>query len=156
MNARRWSCALFALLLLPAAGHASNCAVTSVGKTPLDDLGPGTYQGQQGGLYPDGENQRPPAHDAAGRAIAEAITPINNRVVLISIGMSNATQEFSRFVPLAMSYPGRNPALRVRRLRGGWADRTDRRRSQLALLDHGAPALAAGRRRTRLRYARPG
>jgi hypothetical protein len=112
MNARV-SVAVLALLFFPAAGRASNCAVTTVGKTPLDDLGPGTYQGQQGGLYPNGENQRPPAHDAAGRAISEAIAPINNRIVLISIGMSNATQEFSRFVPLAMSYPGRNPALRV-------------------------------------------
>jgi len=92
---------------------ASNCAVTSVGKTPLNDLGAGTYQGMQGGLYPGGANQRPPVHEADGQAIAEAIAPINGRIVLVSIGMSNTTQEFSRFVPLAMSYPGRNPALRV-------------------------------------------
>ncbi|HWN81543.1 MAG TPA: hypothetical protein VNM87_05580, partial [Candidatus Udaeobacter sp.] len=99
--------------LLPAAGRASNCAVTSVAKIPLNDLGTGTYQGQQGGLYPGGMNERPPAHDADGRALAEAITPINDRIVMVSIGMSNTTQEFSRFVQLANAYPGRNPALRV-------------------------------------------
>jgi hypothetical protein len=100
-------------LLSGAPSAASNCAVTSVGKTPLNDLGAGTYQGMQGGLYPGGANQRPPVHEADGQAIAGAMTPINGRIVLVSIGMSNATQEFSRFVPLAMGYPGRNPALRV-------------------------------------------
>src|SRR5213083_2372669 len=39
--------------------------------------------------------------------------PANGRIVLISIGMSNATQEFSTFVPLATSDPGRNPRLNV-------------------------------------------
>jgi hypothetical protein len=101
------------LVLAPAASQASNCSVTSVGKTPLDDLGPGTYQGFQGGLYPGGVNARPAAHEAAGEAIAQGIAPINGRVVLVSIGMSNTTQEFSRFVQLATGYPGRNPALRI-------------------------------------------
>ena len=59
-----------ATLLAGGPSAASNCAVTSVGKTPLDDLGPGTYQGMPDGLYPGGANQRPAAHDAAGRAIA--------------------------------------------------------------------------------------
>lgn len=92
---------------------AANCDVTSVGFTPLNDLGSGTYQGEEGGLYPGGSNERPATHDAAGRALAEAITPINERIVLISIGMSNTTQEFSRFVPLAMNHPDRNPPLLV-------------------------------------------
>jgi hypothetical protein len=110
------SCVAVATTTLCLSGSpagASNCAVTTVGRTPLNDLGPGTYQGMQGGLYPGGANERPPAHDNAGQAIAAAVTPINGRIVLISIGMSNTTQEFSRFVPLAMNYPGRNPALRV-------------------------------------------
>jgi len=98
---------------VPATLFAANCAVTTVGLTPLDDLGAGTYQGEPGGLYAGGANERPPAHDAAGRARAAAIAPINGAIVLISIGMSNTTQEFSRFVPLAMNHPARNPALRV-------------------------------------------
>ena len=40
-----------AIFLIVRALPASNCAVTSVGKTPLNDLGPGMYQGFQGGLY---------------------------------------------------------------------------------------------------------
>ena len=120
--------ALVAALLFVAAficaraAHASNCAATSVGFVPLIDLGAGTYHGFPGGLYPGATNVRPPAHDSAGLAIARAIVPLdtlgnpdpaNGRIVLISIGMSNATQEFSTFVPLATSDPGRNPRLNV-------------------------------------------
>jgi hypothetical protein len=96
-----------------ATAVASNCEVTSVGFIPLNDLGNGAYHGEEGGLYPGGGNERPAAHDAAGRSLAEEITPIRERIVLISIGMSNTTQEFSRFVPMAMNFPGRNPALLV-------------------------------------------
>jgi lysophospholipase L1-like esterase len=104
-------CAL--LLCLPAALPAANCSVTSVGFTPLMDLGTGTYHGYEGGLYPGGGNARPPSHDAAGRALAAAIAPIDGKIVFISIGMSNTTQEFRTFVPLAMNYAGRNPSLLV-------------------------------------------
>ena len=54
------------IALLAAAGSpdfASDCTQISVGKTPLNDLGTGTYQGQQGGLYPGGSNTRPAVHD---------------------------------------------------------------------------------------------
>ncbi|MEK6644298.1 MAG: hypothetical protein AABZ08_10345 [Planctomycetota bacterium] len=68
----------------------------------LYDLGAGTYKTFQGGLYPGGGNARPVEHDAAGRAIANAIQPINTngvndpngRIVLISIGISNMTHEW--------------------------------------------------------------
>jgi hypothetical protein len=92
---------------------ASNCAVTSVGKTPVTDLGPGFYMGFQGGLYPGGTNFRPAAHEAAGLSIANSIAALDTfgtpsptgRVVMISIGMSNCTQEFSAFVPKAVADP---------------------------------------------------
>src|SRR2546428_10178954 len=88
---------LIAAMLLPAAASASNCNGTQTGMIPLTDLGAGFYHGFQGGLYPGGVNTRPPAHDAAGVAIAHAIAPLdtfgnsdpNGRIVLISIGMSN-------------------------------------------------------------------
>src|SRR5258708_7769274 len=38
----------------------------SVGLTPLTDLGKGSYKGEQGGLYPGGENITPPEHLEAG------------------------------------------------------------------------------------------
>ncbi len=86
----------------PALGQA-NCAGTSTGRVPLTDLGAGLYLGQyQGGLYPGGVNQPPPAHREAGEARAQALRPLNaaglpsadGRIVLVSIGMSNTTQEF--------------------------------------------------------------
>ena len=103
----------------PAA--ASNCAVTSVGKTPLTDLGTGFYGAFQGGLYPGGSNARPAAHQAAGLAIANSIAPVDTfgvpdaagRVVLISIGMSNCTQEFSAFVPKANADPSKRANVHV-------------------------------------------
>jgi hypothetical protein len=102
--------------------EASNCAATSIGFVPLTDMGPGTYHGLPGGLYPGGTNFRPVAHESAGVAIARAIVPldtlgnpdpVNGRIVLISIGMSNCTQEFSAFVPKATSFAGRHPRLLV-------------------------------------------
>lgn len=82
---------------------AIDCTGTSVGFVPLDELGAGLYLGQfAGGLYPDGANAPPPAHWLAGRARAEAIGPLDpsgapdpeGAYVLLSIGMSNTTQEF--------------------------------------------------------------
>ena len=97
---------LCAAVVVPPA-RASNCAGTSTGLIPITDLGTGFYQGAQGGLYPGGANARPALHEAAGIAIANAIVPldtlgnpdaVNGRVVFVSIGMSNCTQEFSAFV----------------------------------------------------------
>jgi hypothetical protein len=114
-----------ALLLGMCCGNvgailASDCSVTSVGKTPVTDLGIGFYQGSQGGLYPGGSNARPSAHEAAGLSIANSIAPLDTmghpdpagRVVLISIGMSNCTQEFSAFVPKAQADPRRRANVR--------------------------------------------
>src|SRR5216117_2404417 len=84
--------------LVPVGARASNCAGDSTGLVPLIDLGPGLYHGVQGGLYAGGSNHRPDAHNAAGVAIANAISPLdtlgnpdpaNGRIVLVSIGMSN-------------------------------------------------------------------
>ena len=104
-----------------APAHASNCAGTSTGRIPLNDLGVGFYQGVQGGLYAGGANQRPLAHNAAGVAIANSIGPLDTlgnpsaagNVVFISIGMSNCTQEFSAFVPKANADPVRKANVRA-------------------------------------------
>jgi hypothetical protein len=109
------------LLLPAAASRAANCAGTATGKVPLTDLGAGMYFGYPGGLYPGGVNTRPAAHEAAGVAIANALAPLDTfgvadasgSVVVISIGMSNATQEFSTFVPLATADPLKRANVRV-------------------------------------------
>src|SRR5262245_59829952 len=114
---------LLALLLAAApAARAANCAGTSTGMIPVTDLGAGFYKGVQGGLYPGGANVRPAAHEAAGVSIANAIGPldtlgqpdaINGRVVFVSIGMSNCTQELSAFVPKSNADPVRKANVRT-------------------------------------------
>lgn len=111
-----------ALPIAAGAARAANCAGTSTGLIPVNDLGAGFYMGVQGGLYPGGANVRPAAHEAAGVAIANAIGPIdtlgqpdavNGRVVFVSIGMSNCTQEFSAFVPKSDADPVRRSNVRT-------------------------------------------
>ncbi|MBI5762201.1 MAG: hypothetical protein HZA51_01615 [Planctomycetes bacterium] len=81
----------------PSAVSASDCTVTSVGFTPLNDLGAGFYSPSgtpfQGGLYPGGSNLIPAAHGAIGRSRALAIRALP-KYLLLSIGMSNTTQEY--------------------------------------------------------------
>ncbi len=71
--------------------------------TPINDLGTGLYLNQfQGGLYSNGSNSVPASHEAAGLQRAAAIQPLNTqgqpdangKYVMISIGMSNTTDEF--------------------------------------------------------------
>ena len=99
---------------------AQNCAVTSVGFPPINDLGAGTWRGATGGLYPGGLNTRPAAHNAAGLAIAQSIQPLNSsgtvdtasgKIVWLSIGMSNTTMESQVFIPEADTIHNKNPKL---------------------------------------------
>lgn len=106
--------AVVSLLLAPLA--AQNCAGTSTGRVPVTELGAALYQGFAGGLYGGGQNAPPAAQRALGLAAAAAVQPrdlqgqpdANGRVVLLSIGMSNCTQEFSAFVPLSNADPNRS------------------------------------------------
>lgn len=77
---------------------------------PLPEMTGGQrYAGQDGGLYGEGRNEPPPAHLEAARAAAAQIVPRgpggeparNGKVVLLGVGMSNTTQEFSRFKEVA-------------------------------------------------------
>ncbi len=99
---------------------SASCSTISFGRTPINDLGTAFYQGYKGGLYPNGRNTRPAAHDSAGRDLAAqvqprnasgTIDPVNGKVVLLSIGMSNATQEFSAFKLIADTLSSKNPKL---------------------------------------------
>lgn len=95
------------------------CARTSVGFTPLTD--PGNYQGQATGLYGDLASSPPAVHLAAGVNIARGIGPLNaegrpdasGRYAFISVGMSNTTQEFSAFKPMADGDGSRDPRLTI-------------------------------------------
>jgi len=79
------------------------------------------YEGADGGLYGKGLNTPPPGHrDAALRELAK-IRPLDaqgryspdGKIVLISIGMSNASQEFSVFKRLADSSSEKASSLRI-------------------------------------------
>lgn len=96
-----------------------NVPKTTTPITPLTDLGAGTYQGSQGGLYPGGSNLRPAQTDADAVAFGKAIQPLDangnpsptGKYVLLSVGESTALDEFGQFVSLANSDPSKNPNL---------------------------------------------
>jgi len=91
----------------------------STGLVPLPDLGVGQYLGEQGGLYPDGRNRPPPQHAAAGLKLARAVVPLDatgqpsagGKIVLLTCGMSNTTQESQAFLKLTSSAAALNPQL---------------------------------------------
>lgn len=127
--------------LLAPREASGDCSLTSIGVTPLSDSAGETYRGRPGGLYPGGFSTRPPAHLASAMAIAEGLSPLDaagspdprsGRIVMTSVGMSNATQEFSHFVSSAnRPDSGRNPQLTIvdgaqgARTAHLWADPSD-------------------------------
>lgn len=87
--------------------------------TALPDLGTKTYQGEQGGLYPNGKNTRPPAHEKAGLEEAKNVVPRDSngnpsptgKIGLITIGMSNTRQEGDAWGAMLRRDPEINPQL---------------------------------------------
>ncbi len=109
--------------------QTGNCDNFSTGAIPLNDLGSGLYQNMPGGLYPGSSNVRPAAHEQAGLNLAKSIEPLdtngnpdpNGKYVLLSIGMSNTTSEFSRLKFVAEADPDKEPSLViVDGAQGGW------------------------------------
>lgn len=104
----------------PEAGGAQRKAPESL--KPLCDMtGDDRYEGEEGGLYGGGSNEPPEALKmAAGGALAR-IQPLDRegnaaddgRIVLVSISMSNATQEFSFFKRIADADPRKSAKLTI-------------------------------------------
>ena len=135
MNQRqsRHLTALLAVIVLFSGRKVfADCLLTNLGFTPLGELGFNIYANFPGGLYPDGANARPPAHEAAGIEIAtNQMLPLNaagdvdtnsGKIVLLSLGMSNTTHEWAsgdnatHNITNAFKYradqdPSRNPQL---------------------------------------------
>lgn len=103
----------------PNAGPASTAPRWTGHTTPLTELGAAKYKGEDGGLYGGGKNEPPPAHLEAALREAAKIQPLNadgkpakdGKVVLLSVGMSNTTQSYSRFKQLADRDPAKSPQL---------------------------------------------
>ncbi len=85
----------------------------------LTDLGTGFYEGEEGGLYPDGANTYPSSQYAYGLGLAQSIGPLSStgqpdptgKYVLLALGESTAQNEFNRFLPIANADPDKNPNL---------------------------------------------
>ena len=77
------------------------------------------YHGEEGGLYGDGQNRPPTAHLKAFAIESAKIQPLGStgqqesagKIVLLSISMSNATQEFSVFKRLADADAAKAPSV---------------------------------------------
>jgi len=101
-TAARLALAAIVLLALLATQQDRDDALAVTGFTPIMDLGLGTYLGFPGGLYENGVNVVPADHATDGAARVAAVQPrdtsdnpsASGKVVLVSIGMSNTTQEF--------------------------------------------------------------
>ncbi len=83
-----------------------------LGLKPLCDMtADDRYKQEEGGLYGGGKNEPPEEHLQEALREAKLIRPLNGegkptesgKIVLISVGMSNTTQEFSVFLRLADS-----------------------------------------------------
>ncbi len=114
----RWNAALAQTTCMGPMTPVSP-ALNDLGQQEYVRLG-GSPTGFTGGLYPGGENVRPPAHELAGAAIARQITPLDEsgvpdpvggKIVLVSTGMSNSAQEFAEFMVLAEADPSVNSKL---------------------------------------------
>jgi hypothetical protein len=95
---------------------------TSVGFKPLTEMSAeDRYKGEDGGLYGGGRNEPPEEHAKSARKEAEQIVPLdadgkpsaNGTITLMSISMSNATQEFSTFKRLADADPKKSSRVTI-------------------------------------------
>ncbi len=108
----------FAFMAVPGFARAGGA---STGLTPLTELGTGTHQGFQGGLYAGGSNTIPAAHLAAGLAQAAQVVPRNGTgapdpngwIAMITVGMSNTTHESGPFERQEDVNPNRNARVMI-------------------------------------------
>jgi len=94
----------------------------SIGLKPLIEMtADDRYQGEDGGLYGGGHNVPPESHRQAAERELARIQPLDpqgqpapdGRIVFVSISMSNATQEFSRFKQMADRNPAKSDILTI-------------------------------------------
>lgn len=110
MSAALSASCLVAALTCPESARAQACP----GCVPLDDLGAGTYQGEQGGLYPGGSNAVPPAHAAAALHAARGVVPRaadgapdpDGFIGVLGMGFSNLGQEWREVTRRVEADPG--------------------------------------------------
>ena len=106
----------------PNGSSDSSVGKSSVGFKPLNEMSAtDEYKGEDGGLYGGGQNEPSESLNAAVELQTAKIRPLDaagqpsdeGRIGLVSISMSNATQEFSRFKQLADSDAEKSPLVTV-------------------------------------------
>jgi hypothetical protein len=109
------ACAVLAASIAPSSRSSTkaDCSLTRTGLIPLTDMGKRKYRGYRGGLYPSGLNRPPQKYMRKGTEAAKRVRPIDGKIVLLSIGMSNASDEFAAFKRSADRDPQKNPSLVV-------------------------------------------
>lgn len=104
--------------------------------TPLTEMGTSKYKGEDGGLYGGGRNEPPKSHLDAAMKESAKIRPLDKdgnpsregKIGVLSVGMSNTTQEYSRFMDMANRDPQKSAnVILVDGAQGGqtgtrWAD----------------------------------
>jgi len=100
----------------------STQGTTSTGLIPLNQMtDQDKYKGEDGGLYGGGRNEPPPDLQQAAQKELAKIVPLgadgkptrDGKIVLLSIGMSNTTQEFSKFKEMADGDGAKSPQVVV-------------------------------------------
>jgi len=106
----------------PAQGNAPMGGKDKIGLKPLTEMSADDrYQGEDGGLYGGGKNTPPDEHRKVAKAALATVQPLDRagkpakdgRIAFISISMSNATQEFSKFKQIADADPAKSPLVTI-------------------------------------------
>ena len=99
-----------------------NMGKPTVGFKPLTEMSAtDRYKGEDGGLYGRGSNEPPPELLDKARKETDQIVALDaggkpskdGMIALVSLSMSNATQEFSMFKKLADADPAKSPAVTI-------------------------------------------
>jgi len=92
------------LLGLASASAQKVCDAISIGHIPLTQMTSERWNGIQGGLYPNGSNERPAKHDLLLQYLSldvkacrtdGKVDNIDGRIVVLGIGASNASSAFN-------------------------------------------------------------
>lgn len=106
----------------PDKGNRPSAGKESVGFKPLTEMSAqDKYKGEDGGLYGGGKNEPPETHQAAAKKATAQIEPLDaegkpsktGKIGLISISMSNWTQEYSMFKQIADKDPDKSPLVTI-------------------------------------------
>ncbi len=102
---------LACLVLCTASSYAQKlCDVTSIGLAPLTEMRDATWNGVQGGLYPNGSNLRPFEFEMALRDLSTDVYPatpagekdnVNGKLGILALGSSDAQAAFEAFTTIS-------------------------------------------------------